>query len=481
MERSEMASDHSLQPGSKLGAYAPGRVRRPNQLSTDFLKTGGLLLILAMLGAGFAVGALVKRSTVNHKAAATAILVQSFVAALAGDLERSGSFSQASIERLNTLMSSSPLQERFPYLEIWLPDGTIAYSNSAALIGRKFKPPPSLPQAFAGDIADYTDLRAAEHTSRHFGIRYLEIYSPIRSGSTDAVVAVAEIHERTQPLDADLERLRIGSWLVVAAITLLILGGLYGIVRRGTRTIELQHVAITDRIAEAERLAAQNQNLSDRLQRASVRSSEIHERTLRTVGAELHDGPAQLIGFAKINLDEFLIADEAHRPRLGHRIGAALDEAILEIRSISAGLILPELRDVALDEVVRRAVSKHVQRTGADVALDVSPIGRNVSEAVKICAFRFVQEGLNNATRHGGGPEQHVSCGLVGNVLTIRVSNRGTAEAPEAAPPGRPQLGLLGLRERIESLGGAFSLAIEAGEATLSMTVELRGGLLEPE
>lgn len=472
-----MGSDSA---GATFGAAPPDRPRR---LSADFLRTGGLLLIFAMVGAGLAIGQLVERSTINSKAAATAVFMQSITAPLSEELASTGRLTVESVQRLNGLMSSSSLGERFPYLEIWLPDGSIVYSNSPMLIGRRFPLPPALKLALAGEVvADYADLRAGEHTSRNLGVAYLEVYSPLRSQADGTVVAVAEIHERTQPLEADLLWLRIATWIVVAVMTMLIMLGLYGIVRRGTRTIDVQYEAIMARIAEAERLAMLNKRLSDRLQRASMRSVEIHERTLRAVGADLHDGPAQLISFANLNLDAFRSGPPEQRDRLGHVIGAALKEAIVEIRAIASGLVLPELRGLPVHEVVRRAVAQHGQRSSTEVALDAEPIDLPVSEAVRICAFRFVQEGLNNATRHGGSRDQRVSVALHGTQLTIKVSNGNPAKAADTqiGDDGSPQLGLLGLRERVESLGGRFEAELNADPAILTMTLALQGGLIEP-
>ena len=81
----------------------------------------------------------------------------------------------------------------------------------------------------------------------------------------------------------------------------------------------------------------------------------------------------------------------------------------------------------------------------------------NVVTAVKICAYRFVQEGLANAFRHAGGKDQTVSCGLDGQRLTLLVSDGGVAAFSFTEDEQQSGLGLEGLRLRVESIGGTLT------------------------
>lgn len=464
---------------------APGEAATPSEprLSTQFLLTGGLLLFVAMVVAGLAVTRLVAEATINHTAAASAVFVQSIVAPFADELGRQRSLSPASVSRLDRLMAGPAISERFPYLEIWLRDGKVAYSNSPEIIGRQFKPPAALSEAFAGEVvSDFTDLQTAEHRSRGFDAAFLEVYTPVIAPSGE-IVAVAEIHEITQPLQQGLAHIRLISWLAVAASTLLIMAGLYSVVRRGTRTIERQQAALLLRAAEAEQLASANRALGVRLRNASARTAEIHENTIRRLGADLHDGPAQLVGFAQLKLDEFAAApNPSAQTRLREMIRTALTEAIHEIRAIASGALLPELHALTLSKVIERAVHAHVMRTGAQVALEVEPIEVDVADAARACVYRFIQEGLNNAYRHAAGSECAVGCSLDGNWLGIAVSSRGRASPGTREQASGPRLGLIGMRERIESLGGTLAFETDDQDLTrVTMTIELQGGLLADE
>ncbi len=471
-------------PGEGLskGGTLSGPARLlPRSLSVQFLVAGGLLMLLALLVAGYMISEIVSRGAIKNKAAATALFMQSLVAPFAGELASGRALSDESADRLDALLASEPFKGRFPYFEIWTPDGLVAYSNSREIIGRRFPPPAGLTQALTGEIvSDYTDLRAGEHRIRGIGTLFLEIYSPVRESASSRVIAVAEIHEETEPFRRDLANLRLSSWAVVAASTSLIMLGLFGIVHRGSRTIERQSAAIATRMVEAEEMLRQNRELRERSQRASARVAALNERFIRTIGAELHDGPAQLMSFSALKIDEAAALNDAEaRGKVLLNLKAAIEEALREIRSIARGMLLPDIADLPLREIVTRAARAHEARTGTGTRLVFEADEAEIPPVVKTCVFRFVQEGLNNAFRHGGGEGQAVACRLSRNYLIVEVANDGEAWAIRDDALEDRGLGLYGLRDRIESLGGTLTISLASGgRTTVRMSLDLSGGLL---
>ncbi|NIO41683.1 MAG: sensor histidine kinase, partial [Burkholderiales bacterium] len=167
---------------------------------------------------------------------------------------------------------------------------------------------------------------------------------------------------------------------------------------------------------------------------------EINEHFLRRTSAELHDGPAQAIGFALLRLDaidNFLdgcqhIRAKGACPKADalavHDLGTirhALKEALGEIRDVSSGLALPQLDELTLVQVLQRATRAHMHRTGTDVKLKVDKMPEWLPLSYKIGIYRFVQEALNNAFRHAGGLRQQVRARHDNNVLQIEVSDAG--------------------------------------------------------
>ncbi|MGZ6316156.1 MAG: ATP-binding protein, partial [Anaerolineales bacterium] len=81
-------------------------------------------------------------------------------------------------------------------------------------------------------------------------------------------------------------------------------------------------------------------------------------------------------------------------------------------------------------------------------------------------AYRLVQEALNNAFKHAGGEGQRVSAWGSEKCLCIEVSDRGPGFEAHQVTEVDEHLGLVGMRERVESLGGTFEIESKAGQGT---------------
>ena len=93
----------------------------------------------------------------------------------------------------------------------------------------------------------------------------------------------------------------------------------------------------------------------------------------------------------------------------------------------------------------------------------------------KIAAFRFIQEALNNAYEHAEGVEQAVTCRYENQVFELEVKDGGPGLKQSETVANESGLGLVGLRQRIESLGGTFVITSEPGKGTtLKMQCDLR-------
>lgn len=444
-------------------------------LARQFLLAGAAVLLAGMFVMGLWVTRQIEASVTRNTATATALYVDSIIAPLLPDLSGAQELSAGARRALDETLSQGALGERLASFKIWKQDGLIVYSSRPELIGRRFEPTDNLKQAGAGRVvADFDELHDEEDAlERAEGVPLLEVYSPIREPWSGEVVAVAEFYEAAGELSDNIRDARLGSWLVVALVTLAMMGLLSGIVARGSRMIATQRESLEARVAELSQLVAQNRDLRFRVQRASSRAVALNERYLKRISADLHDGPAQLLALASLKLgDARVLAGPGAAPSGEiETIRGHLDDAMREIREICRGLTLPQIEQLDLPQLLESAVAAHRQRTGTEVALTLPDDGPALTMPEKICAYRFVQEGLNNAFRHADGASQNVTASYAGRTLSIVVADGGAGF--DSGKSDGEGLGLAGLRERVESLGGDFTVESSRSGTRLIMILRL--------
>ncbi|MBU0582996.1 MAG: sensor histidine kinase [Alphaproteobacteria bacterium] len=448
---------------------------RSQSLAVQFLLAGGLVSFAAMLIVGLLVTSQIEEGVTRNSAAASALYVDSVIAPLLPDMRKATTLSGPVARALDETLSQGALGSRLVSFKLWGRDGTILYAKDKNLIGQRFPPSEELEAAWTGKVvAEFNQLDDLESaTERAAGKPLLEIYNPVLQPWSGEVVAVSEFYEIATDFDRTLQKARLWSWLAVAAETLVVFTLLSAIVFRGSRMIDTQSQALKERVIGLSELLTQNRRLRLRAQQTSQRVTALNERHLRRIGADLHDGPAQLVAFAALRLDSDAVAGPAtsqgRRRREIRAIRDSLDQAMREIRSICNGLVLPHIETAELPDILRLAVAEHEQRTGGQVALTMAAEQRTLTPNEKICVYRFVQEALNNSARHAGGAGQAVVQHFEAGRLFIEVSDRGSGFDPAAVRP--EGLGLAGMRERVESLGGQFSVDPSESGTTVAMSL----------
>ena len=426
-------------------------------LALQFVIAGGFGLLAVMLVVGAWVTTQIREGVMRNSAATTALYVDSVIAPLLPDLRKSQELSDSVKQALDETLGQGALGKRIVSFRLWRRDGTVLYAKEAALIGRRFDPSVGLRSAFQGNVvAQFDTFDENESQEQAIGVPLLEIYNPVREPWSGEVVAVTEFYEIADDFKATLASALLSSWLIVASATLAAFLLLSGIVLRGSRTIDDQRGALRRQVSELQGLVTQNSALRMRVQRASRRATALNERYLRRIGADLHDGPAQLVALAALRMDSPIFSGDGHsgesRSTEVAMIRKTLEDALREIRGICTGLVLPQIETAAAPEILRLAVNEHELRTGTSVTLTLAGQLPEPGASEKISIYRFVQEGLNNAYRHGRGKDQAVSAGMKGGRLCVEVSDAG----PGFDPARVEGLGLAGLRERVESIGGQF-------------------------
>lgn len=237
-----------------------------------------------------------------------------------------------------------------------------------------------------------------------------------------------------------------------------------------------------------ERLAATRAELAERDRATAV--LEERERLSR----ELHDTLAQDLVSVVTHLQA---ADAASDPTLAahHRAEAArmAHEGIAETRRLVWALRPIALEEGTLVGSLERTVDRWRVANGVHAVLTVTGHVRPLHADVEVALLRTAQEGLANAARHAAATEVTVTLSYLGDVVTLDVHDDGrgfatdlpadlpadlaSGQAAERTDPGSPGgapggalpgrgLGLLGMRERVERLGGSVAVESAPGEGT---------------
>ncbi|MGD8487253.1 MAG: sensor histidine kinase [Chloroflexota bacterium] len=457
------------------GPLRPLRAVASMSLAQRFLVANLGILLVAGLVVGIWMGNQLERSIVERTASVTALYVESIIEPSVASMADGGELTALEIATLDRHLASSALSERVRSMRIWSADGQVVYSPNAALIGQQFPVEGHLAEAWAGDVAiEMDDLSGAENAwERARWNRLLEMYVPVRERGTENIIAVAEFYLPPKDIDEQVAQARLTAWSLVTLAIVLAGLLLWRVVKRGSDTIQRQEVALSRQVDELTDLLEQNAELSERVHQAAERTTTLNERSMRRVSSDLHDGPGQMLSLAMLRLDGLQKRAERGDPPSAAEIAeveAVLDEAMADMRGVAAGLRLPELAPMDVESVASRAVQDHQRRSGTPVELHADHIPDQVPLPVKIALFRALQESLSNATRHGrsehvevrlrGAPDRLLGPGLS---LTVRDDGVGFDSAVLSRTDG---LGLAGIREQAEVLGGSFEVNSVPGDGT---------------
>ena len=441
------------------------------------LAGGGVILLAGMLVIGTWVQREIEGGVVDRAGLITSFYVDSLVSSHLQSLTRDGQLGEADHVALDRLLSGTPLGERFVAFKIWARDGRVLYSTNPALVGRQFPVKTNLASAFAGKV--HSEISGLTDPDNEFERprwpRLIETYAPVRALHTGAIVAVLEFYQTTDDLDQQVRAARLRSWLMLSAATLVIFLLLAGLVRRASNTIVAQQGELREKVAQLTALLAQNEQLRERVQRAAARTTALNERFLHRIAADLHDGPGQGLALALMRIEP--LADTCNRctstisrnRTVGEEfrtVHSALQAALDDLRAISAGLHLPEIGELSVAETAQRAVRDYERKAGLAVALSVNGVPREVPLPVTITLFRLLQESLANGFRHGGVATQKVTLTARDSELLVEVEDSGSGFDPRIAVT-QGHLGLAGMRERVEILGGTFDVESAPGHGTV--------------
>ena len=249
------------------------------------------------------------------------------------------------------------------------------------------------------------------------------------------------------------------------AVPIHVDGRLWGMIAVGPGPLppdlEQRMAEFTDLVATA---VANAQNRAE-LITSRARIVAASDQARRRIERDLHDGTQQrLVSLGlKLRLAQSMVP--AALPDLETEIDGVADElngVVEDLREIARGIHPAILSEGGLGPALRTLA----RRAAIAVELDVAAIAR-LPEPIEVAAYYVVSEALTNATKHAHASVVRVAVEERDGRLHLSIRDDGVG----GADPLRGS-GLVGLKDRIEALGGTFSLHSPAGSGT-TVTCEL--------
>jgi signal transduction histidine kinase len=452
------------------------RVFLQQSLAKQFLLVSFPVMLAGSLVIGWWIGKQVEESAVHRVGSVTALYVDAFVGPHVQVLAEGGTLSPANIASLDAVLKETMLGQKVISLKVWNASGKVLYSTDPTVIGKQFTVEEGLEVAIAGGIFSEISIRTPAEQIEHGQPfpRLIETYTPIHEDRTGKVIAIAEFYERPDELDRLAGQAQRSSWVRIAGIMIAMYLCLFVLVRRGSKTIATQRGALRDQVNQLTELNEQNLELQVRVINAAERATAINENFLQRVSADLHDGPGQDLGFALMqikNMNDAVAVDPAAPLSQAalvqglNQTRVAIESAIKDLRGISADIELPDIERLCPADIAARVVRDVHSKAGGTIELEVSRAPAQASFRTKVALYRLLQESLANTVRHAPGKPSRLEIDTVGSMLRVQVSDKGPGfDVNVAARKGR--LGLRGMRQRIEVLGGEFELRTAPGAGT---------------
>jgi signal transduction histidine kinase len=164
------------------------------------------------------------------------------------------------------------------------------------------------------------------------------------------------------------------------------------------------------------------------------------------------------------------LSDEASLAQLSAAL-AGIQQAIQTLRATFTNLRPPALAPYGLEKaILSHAEGFQGRHPELKLKLNLTPDGQELPESVRMALFRIYQEALNNIARHAGAQQVWITFTLDAAQVVLEVKDDGQGfEAPqrwvELARQGH--LGLVGISERVEALGGRLQIISARGAGAL--------------
>ncbi len=225
--------------------------------------------------------------------------------------------------------------------------------------------------------------------------------------------------------------------------------------------------SIEDSLRTSEKAATflleQSRLMQEELRQLSRQLLSVQEEERRRISRELHDVIAQTLAGITLQLATLTTNSTAGSQEFQKKITEAqrtVEHSVDIMHRFARELRPSVLDDLGLIPALRSYLKTYVEETGIRVKLTAFAKIEQCDGAQRTALYRIAQEALTNINRHARATEASIKIMQDATSITMTIidNGQGFAVEPNGFPKSGTRLGLLGMRERIEMVGGTFSL-----------------------
>lgn len=212
-----------------------------------------------------------------------------------------------------------------------------------------------------------------------------------------------------------------------------------------------------------------------RLKSLSARLISAQEEERWRISRDLHDDLGQILTSMNLNLQRALqLKDPAKSGILFERVLSANLEARNRLRELSSLLRPRVLDDVGLKEAIQTYASEFETRTGVRSDVKLHCRNSDFNDGISTNIYRILQEALTNISRHAKAGKVSIQLHVSNGNAILKIQDNGIGFSPNSIK-GDKTLGLQGMRERADLMGGEFLIHSSSGKGT-KLTVSFPSG-----
>jgi PAS domain S-box-containing protein len=257
-----------------------------------------------------------------------------------------------------------------------------------------------------------------------------------------------------------------GSLIYVDVIT-------YDINHEGQQTRLVLANNVTERHIAEEKL----KESFDAIRKLTEHLQNVREQERLHIAREIHDELGQLLTVMKMDVSWVKRKTETDDQEVKNKLSSILE--VIDMTAKTVRRIASELRPSLLDDLgLQAAMEWHLEefekRSGIQKELHLPASEILLPDALKIGIFRIFQESLTNVARHADASRVIVRLEHHDNKLLLTIQDNGKGFTEKEA--NKNTLGLLGMKERTQMMGGEYSISgIPEGGTIVTVMIPLPG------